>query len=183
MNRTANPAAGDVTYAKANINKTFIKAPIETVWSTLVATDKSLPFFFGSICQTTNGLKKGANFRMVHPNKKIAMVVGEVLEFDPPRCYAHTFQMTNIDEPPCKVTYSLVEKDGGTEFTLTIENAIEGGKLYKEMVGAQGFIASNLKALAETGKPAFTGKMVGILSPIFGMLAKKHQRIEHWPLE
>lgn len=170
-------------YAKANINRTFINAPIETVWSILVATDKALPFFFGSICQTKDGLKKGASFRMVHPNKKIAMVVGEVLQFDPPNVYAHTFQMTNIDEPPCKVTYRLSEKDGGTEFELTIENAIEGGKLFKEMVGAQSFIGGNLKALCETGKPAFTGKMVGVLSPIFGLLAKKKQHIEHWPLD
>jgi uncharacterized protein YndB with AHSA1/START domain len=169
-------------YAKANINRTFIKAPLETVWSTLVATDKALPFFFGSICQTKNGLKAGSSYRMVHPNKKVAMVVGEVLEFEPPRIYSHTFQMTNIDEPPCKVTYELVEKDGGTEFCLTIENAIEGGKLIKEMAGAQGFIGSNLKALCETGKPAFTGRMVGVLSPIFGLLAKKQQRIENWPL-
>ena len=42
-------------FAKANINRTFIKAPIDVVWSTLVATDKALPFFFGSICQTTDG--------------------------------------------------------------------------------------------------------------------------------
>lgn len=171
------------TYAKANINRTFIKAPIDTVWSTLVATDKALPFFFGSICQTKDGLKPGAHYRMVHPNKKVAMVVGEVIAFDPPHIYAHTFQMTNIDEPPCKVTYALVEKDGGTEFTLTIENAIEGGKLIKEMAGAQGFIGSNLKALCETGSPAFTGRMVGVLSPIFGLLAKSSQRIEHWPLK
>jgi len=173
----------DPTYAKANINRTFINAPIETVWSTLVATDKALPFFFGSLCQTKDGMKAGAKYRMVHPNKKVAMVVGEVLTFDPPRMYAHTFQMTNIDEPPCKVTYELTEKDGGTEFCLTIENAIEGGKLIKEMAGAQGFIGSNLKAICETGKPAFTGRMVSVLSPIFGMLAKKTQRIEHWPLD
>ena len=172
----------DPTYAKTNINRTFIKAPIETVWSTLVATDKALPFFFGSICQTKDGLKPGERYRMVHPNKKVAMVVGEVIAFDPPRIYSHTFQMTNIDEPPCKVTYELVEKDGGTEFSLTIENAIEGGKLIKEMAGAQGFIGSNLKALCETGKPAFTGRMVGVLSPIIGALAKKSQRIENWPL-
>jgi len=173
----------DPTYAKANINRTFIKAPIETVWSTLVATDKALPFFFGSICQTKAGLTPGARYRMVHPNKKVAMVVGEVIAFDPPHLYAHTFQMTNIDEPPCKVTYALVEKDGGTEFSLTIENAIEGGKLIKEMAGAQSFIGGNLKALCETGKPAFTGRMVGILGPIFGLLAKPGQRIEHWPLD
>lgn len=29
-------------YAKANINRTFIKAPIETLWSTLVAIDKAV---------------------------------------------------------------------------------------------------------------------------------------------
>lgn len=170
------------TFAKANINRTFIQAPIETVWSTLVATDKALPFFFGSICQTEDGLKPGARYRMVHPNKKVAMVVGEVLAFDPPHIYSHSFQMTNIDEPPCKVTYELVEKDGGTQFSLTIENAIEGSKLLKEMVSAQGFIGANLKALCETGKPAFTGRMVGLLAPVFGLLAKKGQRIEHWPL-
>jgi len=169
-------------YAKANINRTLINAPIDVVWSTLVATDKALPFFFGSICQTANGLQAGAQYRMVHPNKKLAMVVGEVIAFDPPHVYSHTFQMTNIDEPPCKVTYALIEKNGGTEFTLTIENAIEGGKLFKEMASAQGFIGSNLKAICETGKPAFTGRMVGLLSPIFGLLGKKQQRIEHWPL-
>lgn len=153
----------ELTYAKANINRTFIKAPIDTVWSTLVATDKALPFFFGSICQTTDGLKPGVKYRMVHPNKKVAMVVGEVIVFDPPHIYAHTFQMTNIDEPPCKVTYSLMEKDGGTEFSLTIENAIEGGKLLKEMAGAQGFIAANLKAICETGKPASLGAWLASL--------------------
>ncbi len=169
-------------YAKTNINRTFIAAPIETVWATLVATDKSLPFFFGAICDTEDGLKPGHRFRMLHPNRKIAMVVGEVLAFDPPGLYSHTFQMTNIDEPPCKVTYKLTEIDGGTNFELIIENAIEGGKLGKEMVSSQGFISANLKALAETGRPAFSGRMVGLLSPIFGLLAKKKQRIEHWPL-
>lgn len=171
------------TYAKANINRTLIKAPIETVWSTLVATDKALPFFFGAMCETKDGLKPGARYRMVPTNRKVAMVVGEVIAFDPPRLYAHTFQMTNIDEPPCKVTYELIEKDGGTEFTLTIENATEGGKLIKEMVGAQGFIGQNLKAICETGRPAFSGRMVGLMAPVFGLFARKSQRIENWPLD
>ncbi|MFK8083784.1 MAG: SRPBCC domain-containing protein [Granulosicoccus sp.] len=172
----------ELAFEKTNINRTHINAPIETVWSILVATDKALPFFFGSICQTKDGLKPGARYRMVHPNKKLVMVVGEVLEFDPPHRYSHTFQMTNIDEPPCRVTYELVEKDGGTEFSLTIEGAVAGGKLIKEMASSQGFIASNLKALCETGKPAITGRLVGVLSPIFGLLAKDAQKIEKWPL-
>lgn len=120
---------------------------------------------------------------MVHPNRKLVIVVGKVLSFDPPNIYAHTFQMTNVGEPPCQVTYSLVEKNGATEFTLTIENAIEGGKLIKEMAGAQGFIGNNLKSLCEAGKPAFTGRMAGLLSPVFGLLGKKIQRFENWPID
>ncbi len=169
-------------HAPKSISRTFINAPIETVWSTLVATDTPLPFFFGAVCQTKDGLKEGAKMRMANPNGKVAMVVGEVITFDPPHRYAHTFQMTNIDEPPCVVTYELREKDGGTEFDLIITEAIAGSKLHKEMLGAQKFIASNLKALAETGKPGFTGRMVGLLGPVFALFAKKEQRIENWPL-
>ncbi|MEM9938458.1 MAG: SRPBCC domain-containing protein [Pseudomonadota bacterium] len=170
-------------YAEKTIHRTQIDAPIETVWSILVATDKPLPFLFGSICDTADGLKPGAKMRMVHPNRRIAMVVGEVLAFEPPYRYSHTFKMTNLDDDPCQVTYELREKDGGTEFDLIIENAIEGSKLHKEMLGAQDFIASNLKRLAETGKPAFTGRMVGVMAPVIALFAKKQQRIEHWPLE
>ncbi|WP_299876655.1 SRPBCC domain-containing protein [uncultured Sulfitobacter sp.] len=171
-----------MTPAPKSIQRTFIEAPIETVWATLVATDKPLPFFFGAVCDTTDGLKPGAKMRMVHPNGKIAMVVGEVLTFEPPHRYAHTFQMTNIDEPPCVVTYELVEKDGGTEFSLIIGDAVAGSKLHKEMVGAQGYIAKNIKAVAETGKPAFSGRMVTLMSPVIALMSKSKQRIEHWPL-
>lgn len=170
-------------YAEKTVHRTFIAAPIETVWSVLVATDKPLPFFFGSICDTKDGLKPGARMRMVHPNRKIAMVVGEVLAFEPPHLYSHTFKMTNLKDDPCKVTYELREKDGGTEFDLIIENAIEGSDLHKQMIGAQDFIAKNLKKISETGKPAFSGTMVTLLSPMVALMAKKEQRIEHWPLE
>ncbi|MGJ8545931.1 MAG: SRPBCC domain-containing protein [Sulfitobacter sp.] len=171
-----------MTTAPKSINRIFIKAPIETVWATLVATDKPLPFFFGAVCQTKEGLHPGAKMRMAHPSGKIAMVVGEVLTFEPPHRYAHTFQMTNIDEPPCTVTYELEPAQGGTQFSLIITDAVAGSKLHKEMLGAQSFIAKNLKALAESGRPAFSGRMVGALSPVFTLLAKKQQRIENWPL-
>lgn len=170
------------TKAPKSISRTFINASIETVWSTLVATDTPLPFFFGAVCQTKDGLKPGEKMRMVNPNGKIAMVVGEVLAFDPPYRYSHTFRMTNLDDEPCVVTYELREKDGGTEFDLIITEAIEGSKLHKEMLSAQSFIASNLKAIAETGKPAITGRMVGLLGPVFSLFAKKQQQIGNWPL-
>lgn len=168
--------------APKSIHHTVINAPIETFWATLVATDTPLPFFFGAVCDTEDGLRPGAGMRMLHPNGKIAMVVGEVLEFDPPHRYSHTFQMTNLDDGPCKVTYELTESPEGTVFALIIEDAIEGSKLHKQMISSQGFIASNLKAMAETGRPAFSGRMVGLLSPIMAAFAKPSQRVENWPL-
>ena len=170
-------------YAEKSVHRTFIEAPIATVWSILVATAKPLPFFFGSICDTKDGLKPGVQMRMVHPNRKIAMVVGEVLAFDPPYRYSHTFKMTNLKDDPCQVTYELREKNGGTEFDLIIEGAIEGSDLHKQMISAQDFISKNLKSLSEKGKPAFSGTMVTLMSPIVALMAKKEQRIEHWPLE
>lgn len=170
-------------YAEKTVHRTFIEAPIETVWSILVATDKPLPFFFGGVCDTKDGLKPGARMRMVHPNRKIAMVVGEVLAFEPPYRYSHTFKMTNLKDDPCRVTYELREKNGGTEFDLIIEGAIYGSDLHKQMIGAQDFISKNLKSLSEKGKPAFSGTMVTIMSPLVALLAKKEQRLEHWPLE
>lgn len=170
-------------YAEKSVHRTFINAPIETVWSVLVATDKPLPFFFGSICDTKDGLKPGARMRMVHPNRKFAMVVGEVLAFEPPHRYAHTFKMTNLKDDPCQVTYELREKDGGTEFDLIIKGAIEGSDLHKQMVNGQDFIAKNLKSIAEKGKPAFSGTMVTLMSPLVALFSKEEQRIEHWPLE
>ncbi|WP_375691521.1 SRPBCC domain-containing protein [Pseudooceanicola sp. LIPI14-2-Ac024] len=169
--------------ATTHVNRTFIAAPVDTVWSLLVATDTVLPFFFGAICDTRDGLRPGARMRMVHPNRKIAMVVGEVLAFEPPHLYAHTFRMTHIDEPPATVTYRLTPADGGTMFELEIAEARRGGRLEREMLGAQKFIGTNLKALAETGKPAFSGRMVMALSPLIAMTAKKEQRIANWPLE
>ncbi|MGI3168267.1 SRPBCC domain-containing protein [Pseudooceanicola sp. C21-150M6] len=162
--------------------RTFIKAPVDTVWSILVATDRALPFFFGAVCDTTEGLKPGARMRMVHPNRRIAMVVGEVLAFEPPHLYSHTFRMTHIDEGPATVTYRLTEAEGGTQFDLIIENAPAGGKLEKQMLGAQKFIGGNLRALAETGRPAFSGRMVGCMSPVMALMSKPVQRIENWPL-
>ncbi|MEO1687966.1 MAG: SRPBCC domain-containing protein [Pseudomonadota bacterium] len=171
-----------MTAATTHINRVVIDAPKEVVWNTLVKTDEALPFFFGSVCETRDGLREGVAYRMVSTDRKVAMVVGKVLRFEPPDVYSHTFAMTNIDEPPVTVTYTLTETEGGTQFELRIDDMVPGSKLAKEMMSSQGFIAGNLKALCETGRPAFTGRMVRLLGPIFARFAKKSQAVANWPL-
>lgn len=171
-----------VSKADRKLYKVHIDAPIETVWNTLVQTDEVLPFFFGAVCKTT-GLKTGAPMAMQSKDSKYTSVVGEVLEFDPPNRYAHTFKFTQFDDPPCTVIYELKEANGGTEFTLITENVAAGTKTEKSMGQGGPFITGNLKSLVETGSPKFSGKIVIWLGPIMGFMTPKQCRSENWALD
>lgn len=165
------------------VYEVVIKAPIETVWNLLVKTDEALPFFFGAVCDTKDGLKPGASMRMITPDRKFASVVGEVLEFSPPYRYAHTLKFTQWDDAPCTVIYELEEVPGGTLFQLTTENVPPGTKTAKSMTDGGGFITQNLKALAETGRPAMSGRIIGWIGPLMALFTPNICRIENWPLE
>ena len=162
--------------------RVFIKAPIETVWNTLVKTDTVLPFFFGAICDPgPGGLAEGRPMRMVSKDRRNAIVVGEVLEFTPPYRYVHTIYFTQIEgEQPGRTTYELREAPGGTEFTL-ISEALPGTKVGKMVAGGP-FIVNNLKRVVETGRPLFSGAMVMALSSAMGFMTPRISRIENWPL-
>lgn len=168
-------------YGQRQMWKVTINAPIETVWNTIVKTDTVLPFVFGAVCQTGDGLKPGKPMRMVSKNGKFAIAVGEVLEFDPPYRYSHTISFTQVEgEQPARTTYELKEVPEGTELTL-ISDAIPGTKMGK-MVASGPFIVENLKACVETGKPAFSGAMVMALGPLVSLMTPRISRIENWPL-
>ena len=181
---TGEPSMAD-TNAKAEraYYKVHIEAPIETVWNTLVATDEVLPFFFGAVCRTPNGLAPGEPMAMQTKDGKFASVVGKVLEFDPPHRYAHTMMFTNMDDPASTVTYELKEVDGGTEFTLITDNVPAGTKSEKSMAQGGPFITANLKSLVETGKPLMSGRMVMMLGPIMGWFTPKVCRAENWSFD
>ena len=171
-------AAGD-----KQVYRVLIKAPIETVWNTLVKTDDVLPFFFGAVCEVEDGqLAAGKRMRMVTPNRKYASVVGEVTEFSPPHRYAHTFKFTQWDDDYCTVTYDLKETPEGVEFSLITTGVPAGTKTDKSMAQGGPFITQNFKSLVEKGRPAFSGRMVMMLGPLMGMLTPSASKIENWPL-
>lgn len=161
--------------------RVVIRAPIETVWNTIVQTDQVLPFLFGATCETDGGLKVGRPMRMVSKDGKSVIAYGEVLEFSPPTRFSHAinFAMAS-DEPPARTTYELREVDGGTELTL-ISEALAGTKTAK-MSGSGQYIVDNIKAVVETGKPTLGGRMMLMMSPIMSLLTPSRCRIEHWPL-
>jgi uncharacterized protein YndB with AHSA1/START domain len=162
--------------------RVFIRAPIHKVWAEITRTDSVLPFFFNSVCRTP-GLEIGAPIRMVSKDGKYTAVVGDVVEFEPPYRYAHTFKFTNLDDPVCTVRYVLREVEGGTEFTLINESVPPGTKTEKYMTSGGDFISGNLKACIETGKPTLGGRIALFMMGLMAAFTPKSCRSELWPFD
>lgn len=177
----ANTATTDDEGANRSYFRITIRAPIHKVWAELTRTDSVLPFFFNGVCRSP-GLGVDAPIRMQSKDGKFTSVVGEVVEFEPPYRYAHTFKFTNLDDPPCIVRYVLKETNGGTEFTLINENVPAGTKTEKYMTSGGEFITKNLKALIETGKPSVSGRLLLFMIGLSAPFTPKRCRSENWPL-
>lgn len=172
------------TKMRQSMYKVFINASIDKVWSEIVNTDSPRQFFFNSQCDTP-GLQVGAPMAMRTPDGKYTSVVGEVIEFNPPYRYAHTFKFTHLDDALCKVIYDLKEVNGGTEFTLISENpdTADVSKTEKSMQGGNKFICENLKAIVETGKATFSGRMILTIIKLTQGFSPKVALSENWTFE
>jgi uncharacterized protein YndB with AHSA1/START domain len=164
-----------------SVSKVFIKGTIQDVWREITRTDELQKCMFNMRLHTP-GLKPGAPIQMRTADGKYVGVVGEVLEFDPPHRYAHTFKFTQYDDPPCKVIYDLKEVPGGVEFTLTSEDIPANTKTAKQMVPGGDMIAKTLKAVVETGRPSLGIRMLYVLFKVLAITTPKKCRVENWPL-
>lgn len=163
------------------VSKVFIKGTLEAVWREITKTHEPQQAFFNMRLHTA-GLEVGAKVAMRSPDGKYTGVVGEVLEWDPPRRYAHTFRFTQYDDPPCKVIYELEETEGGVEFTLTTEDVVRDSKTAKQMKGGAGMICKTLKTIVETGRPSFGTRLLYALFKLLAPLTPKKSLSENWPV-
>lgn len=161
--------------------KVHIRGSIENVWREITKTDELQQCMFNMRLHTP-GLQAGAPMQMRTKNGRYTGVVGEVLVFDPPRRYGHTFRFTNYSDPPCKVFYDLEEVDGGVDFTLRIEDVPVGTKTAKQMKQGGNMIVNTLKRVVETGKPSFGTRMLFLVFRLMEPLSPRSMRAEKWPL-
>ncbi len=165
-----------------SIYKVVIDAPIEKVWQELTKQNGLCAHFFNAKLDTTE-LAVDAPIRMRSKDGKYTSVVGEVLEWNPPHVYSHSFKFTNLDDPYCKVTYKLKEVEGGTEFTLINENVPAGTKTAKYMDQGGTFITQTLKEVIENGQPSFKHRLLLGIIGLTGFMTPKICLSENWPFE
>lgn len=163
------------------IFRVFIRGSIEDVWREITRTDVPQKCMFNMQLHT-DGLRPGGQIRMRSRSGKVTGVIGEVLEFDPPRRYAHTFRFTAYDDPPCVVSYDLAEVEGGVEFTLTLDQMPAGTRTAKEMTQGGQMIVDTLKRLVETGRPSLGIRALYVLFGLLEPIQPKRCRTERWLL-
>jgi uncharacterized protein YndB with AHSA1/START domain len=158
-----------------------IAADIQRVWRELTKTDEAQGAVFNAWLHTT-GLAPGGRMQMRTGSGKHVLVIGEVLELDPPHRFVHSHRFTQYDDPVCQVAYDLKPVAGGVEVTLRIHNMPAGTRTAKSMQQGGDAILKALKAIAETGRPPLATRLMYVAFGLLEFVLPKRTRSEHWPL-
>lgn len=161
--------------------KTYIRGSAESVWREITKTGEPQEALFNMTLHA-EGLYPGSPIQLRTASGKHTGAVGEVLEFDPPRRYAHTFRFTSYDDPPCRVTFDLVEVPEGVEFRLLLQGLPTGTRTAREMKRGGTMLLRTLKAVVETGGVPPGTRILYWMFRILEPLSPRRTRTAYWPL-
>jgi uncharacterized protein YndB with AHSA1/START domain len=158
-----------------------INADIDRVWRELTKTDEAQGAMFNAWLHTT-ALAPGGRMQMRTGSGKHVLVVGEVLEFDPPHRFVHSHRFTQHDDPVCQVAYELKPVAEGVEVTLRVIGLAPGTPTAKSIQQGGNMILRSLKAIAETGLPPLATRLMYKAFGLMEFVLPKRTRSENWPL-
>jgi uncharacterized protein YndB with AHSA1/START domain len=151
------------------VYKIVIKASAQAIWDAITKPEWTERYAYGG--RASYELKAGgkyhhgANAEMKSYGLPDVVIVGEVLESDPPRKLVQTwhplFTPEMAAEPPSRLTYEIFESKSGV-CTLVMTHDVTGTPLVANMVkgtndpvegggGGWPWVLSDLKTLLETG--------------------------------
>jgi uncharacterized protein YndB with AHSA1/START domain len=163
------------------IFRILIQADIQRVWRELTKTSEAQGAVFNAWLHTS-GLVPGGHMQMRTGSGKHVLVVGEVLEVDPPRRFVHSHRFTQYDDPVCQVAYELEPVATGVQVTLRVSGMPVGTRTAKSMQKGGDMILKTLKAIAENGRPPLATRLMYGAFRLMEFVLPKRTRSEHWPL-
>ncbi len=155
--------------ATIQVYKIVIKASSQAIWDAITKPEWTERYAYGG--RAEYDLKAGGRFshkasaQMKEMGLPDEIIVGEVIESDPPRKLVQTwhplFDENTTAETPTRLTYEIKENQGGV-CTVIITHDVTDAPLVAGMVAGGGdptqggggwpWMLSDLKSLLETGK-------------------------------
>lgn len=171
-----------MTERRRLVSRITIRGRADAVWRELTKSDEPQAAVFNAWLHA-QAMAPGARLQMRTVDGRNVLVVGTIVEFDPPRRFVHTFRFTQYDDPECTVIYDITPTAGGVEVTLTVDNLPVGTRTGKEMTSGSTAILKTLKAVVETGRPALGTRILYALFGVLGFILPARTQAKHWPLE
>jgi uncharacterized protein YndB with AHSA1/START domain len=150
------------------VYRVFIKATPQAIWDAITKPDWAEKYGYQSRVEydlRPGGAYRGfANEPMKAHGAPDVIIVGEVVEADPPRKLVQTWHPVwdpqSAAEAATRLTFEIEEDPGGVT-KLTVTHDVAGAPLTAKMVAGQvpnagggwSYVLSDLKTLLETGKP------------------------------
>ena len=151
------------------VYRIVIKASAQAIWDAITRPEWTERYAYGG--RVDYDLKVDGRYsHKASPEMKAfglpdEIIVGKVIESDPPRKLVQTwhplFDAATSAEAPTRLTYEITENQGGV-CTVTISHDVAGAPLVADMVPGGGdptqggggwpWVLSDLKSLLETGK-------------------------------
>ena len=131
---------------------TYIETSAEKLWHALTDGDFTERYWFGH--RAASDWKVGSLFRFAKQGKPT--IEGKVLESDPPRRLAYTWDPCSTDaerERTSRVTFDIEPRGKVVKLTVTHDNLDEGGVTFRDISGGWPMVMASLKSLLETGRP------------------------------
>ena len=155
--------------ATTQVYRIVIKASPQAIWDAITKPEWTERYGYGG--RAHYDLKAGgrhwvkSSAEMKSMGMPDELIVGEVIESDPPRKLVQTwhplFSAATAAEPHTRLTYEIEEHPGGV-CTVTLTHDVTGAPLVAGMVpggtdpakggGGWPWVLSDLKSLLETGK-------------------------------
>jgi uncharacterized protein YndB with AHSA1/START domain len=138
---------------KRHVFQVEIEAPAEKIWEAIVDPEMTRKYYYDTAF--TADLRPGGAYAYKNGDGG-DVLVGEILEVDPPRRLVTTFSATWADdiaaEPSSRVTWEISQEGAQSVVTVTHDKLEASPVTYESVSGGWSGILAGLKELVETGQ-------------------------------
>lgn len=130
---------------------TYIETTPEKLWHALTDGDFTERYWFGH--RVSSDWKVGSAYRFAKQGEPT--VEGKVLELDPPRRLAYSWEPCSAEakkERISRVTFEIEQRGNAVRLTVTHDNLDPAGKTLRDISGGWPMVLASLKSELETGR-------------------------------